>query len=217
MLAVLFGGPSELAYADAMPPLARLERLVDGDPRHSCPVTFVADLGAVTARHCLGSSSVPLWVRRGEDRWPVVAARVPGARAVDDAGRLVAPQHDWALLTLEGDPPPPDVRYVGRAGLALAGTGAELTKLGPGRAATAAPRRGACQMLPDAAAGRVFRFRCEKGVGPGRSGSPILAETEVGWILVGVHIAISGKDPDVVGIAVLPSLDDTVVVPWEEQ
>lgn len=187
-------------------PLPRLERMRDGAPDLGCPVTFVAGLGAVTARHCAGNLiEAHTQVRIGDARSRVLGARLAAESPFDDNGRLRHPQHDWAVLDLAAPVPPTDVfTYVGRAGLVGADREHPLVKLGPGATPAAPPNRGACWPTDVGMGGYVFAFRCSSGTGPGRSGSPLLVATETGYGFVGIHIAEFDGPLGKTGIAVVP-------------
>ncbi|MFW5680896.1 MAG: hypothetical protein ACOC3D_11565, partial [Pseudomonadota bacterium] len=153
------------------------------------------------ARHC-GVRREGLGVRFGEVRRRVVGVVEPSDPTHVD-GRFVHPEHDWAVLRLDG--PPPAVTpfvHVGRAGLVAADRFNPFTKLGPGR--DGRPVRGACWPLDIAPNGRIFTFRCTEGTGPGRSGSPLLVAAGERWGLVGIHVAEFDSPAGKVGIAIVP-------------
>ena len=212
----IYGEDDRRIIEDLGPPwsaIGRINRRSGG----FCSGVLIAPDKVLTAAHCLWNTRTRAWMqpdglfflpgyRMGSylSTQAVASVRRDPNVAMDERGQPRDFSMDWAVLTLKGViPSTKDLRPIPLASVS------EIAKIGPGFPLVRAgysqdrphlPTSVTCKLLTRSGA-RLLRHDCDGTKGD--SGSPILIETEAGWRVLGLHVAVGERGEEAFGLGVL--------------
>lgn len=182
-----------------------------------CTATLIAPDKVLTAAHCMWNKRTHKWLRPdGLHFLPgyrmgsylltqaVASIRLDPDIAMDERGRPRDMAKDWAVLTLKAAIPPSKelqpIALASNGEIAAIAPGQPLVRAGYSQDRPHLPTKAACHLLGRSGP-RIILHDCDGTRGD--SGSPILIQTDGGWRVLGLHVAVAARGTESFGIGVL--------------